>query len=358
MTTDTHLFRPIEIRGMVAPHRLWVSPMCQYSAVDGLVQPWHLVHLGSFAVGRAGLIMVEATAVSPEGRISPEDAGLWNEEHQSGWERIIDFSHTQGVPMGIQLAHAGRKASTRAPFQPGPANVSEREGGWHAFAPSALAFDELPVPTQMSRADIDQLISDFADAAKRASDAGFDAIEIHAAHGYLLHQFLSPLSNSRQDNYGGDFDNRTRVVREVVEAVRKVVPDSLPIFVRISATDWVDGGWDLEQSIALSRDLAERGVDLIDVSSGGLSPEQKIALGPGYQMPFAKEISDQVDALVATVGLITEATQADQAIRDKVADVVLMGRQFLRDPRFSLKAAKELGVELDWPGQYLRARLK
>jgi len=351
------LFSPITLRGLEIPHRLWVSPMCQYSAIEGVVQYWHQVHLGAWAINKAGLIITEATAVVPEGRISPTDSGLWNDEQEKAWAPILEFSHAKGVPMAIQLAHAGRKASTRAPFLPGETVVAPGEGGWVPEAPSAEAYEGLANPTELSLSRIQQIITSFADSATRAIRAGFDAIEIHAAHGYLLHEFLSPLSNHRVDDYGGSFENRTRIVREVVEAVRSVMPESMPLFVRISATDWFEDGWSLEESIQLSRVLETLGVDLIDVSSGGLAKSQPIKLGPGYQMEFAKAISDAVSCSVGTVGLITEAQQAEDALQDGVGDVVLMGRQFLREPSYALRAARELGSELSWPGQYERAKL-
>jgi len=351
------LFEGLQIRGLAIPHRLWVSPMCQYSAVEGVVQPWHQVHLGSWAINKAGLIITEATAVVPEGRITPTDSGLWNDEQEAAWKPILEFSHAQGVPLAIQLAHAGRKASTRAPFLPGESVVKPDEGGWVPEAPSAEAYEGLASPEEVSLARIAQLVQAFADSAARAVRVGFDAIEIHAAHGYLLHEFLSPLSNHRVDEYGGSFENRIRIVLEVVEAVRAVMPEPMPLFVRISATDWFEDGWSLEESIALSKLLEARGVDLIDVSSGGLAKAQPITLGPGYQMDFAQAIKEQVSIVVGTVGMITEAQQAEDALQAGVADVVLMGRQFLREPSYALRAARELGVDLSWPGQYERAKL-
>lgn len=320
------------------------------------MQPWHHVHLGSWAINKAGLIITEATAVVPEGCITPTDAGLWNDEQEAAWKPILEFSHAQGVPMAIQLAHAGRKASTRAPFLPGEMVVEPGEGGWVPEAPSAQPYEGLASPAEVSVARIAEIVQAFADSAARAVRAGFDAIEIHAAHGYLLHEFLSPLSNERVDAYGGSFDNRIRIVVEVVEAVRAVMPETMPLFVRISASDWFEQGWSLEDSIALSKLLEARGVDLIDVSAGGLAKSQPVTLGPGYQMGFAKAIREQVSCLVGTVGMITEAQQAEEALQDGVADVVLMGRQFLREPSYALRAARELGADLLWPGQYERAK--
>ncbi|MDP5128374.1 MAG: NADH:flavin oxidoreductase/NADH oxidase [Pontimonas sp.] len=350
-------FEGVSVRGLDVPSRLWVSPMCQYSAVEGVVQYWHQVHYGTWAINKAGLIIAEATAVVPEGRITPTDSGLWNDEQASAWKPIVEFSHAQGVPMAIQLAHAGRKASTRAPFIPGSVVVEPGEGGWTPEAPSAEAYDGLLEPAEMSLSRIAEIVVAFAESAKRAVSAGFDAIEIHAAHGYLLHEFLSPLSNHRTDHYGGSLENRMRFTLEVVESVRRVIPESMPLFVRISATDWFEDGWSLEESIALSQAMEALGVDLIDVSSGGLAKSQPIKLGPGYQMGFAKAISQAVGCVVGTVGLITEAQQAEDALQDGVGDVVLMGRQFLREPSYALRAARELGADVHWPGQYERAKL-
>ena len=351
------LFEGVSVRGLDVPSRLWVSPMCQYSVVEGVVQHWHQVHLGAWAINKAGLIIAEATAVVPEGRITPEDSGLWNYEQAEAWKPIVSFSHSQGVPMAIQLAHAGRKASTRAPFREGKGVVEGHEGGWTPEAPSAEAYEGLAEPAELSLSRISEIVAAFADSALRAVSAGFDAIEIHAAHGYLLHEFLSPLSNHRTDHYGGSLENRMRFTLEVVESVRRVIPESMPLFVRISATDWFEDGWSLEESIALSQAMEALGVDLIDVSSGGLAKSQPIKLGPGYQMGFAKAISQSVGCLVGTVGLITEAKQAEDALREGVGDVVLMGRQFLREPSYALRAARELGVDVHWPGQYERAKL-
>ncbi|MEJ6619896.1 MAG: NADH:flavin oxidoreductase/NADH oxidase [Pontimonas sp.] len=356
MTSTPLLFSPMTIRGLTLPHRLWVSPMCQYSALEGVVQYWHQVHLGALALGRPGLIIAEATSVVPEGRITPDDSGLWNDEQVQAWRPIIDFSHSQGTPMALQLAHAGRKASTSSPFKSDGSGVGVEQGGWETEAPSALAYGKLPRPHELSPTRIDTIVESFAAATRRAVNAGFDAIEVHAAHGYLLHEFLSPLSNLRDDSYGGSFEGRSRIVLEIVERVRSAMPESMPLFVRISATDWLEGGWDLEASIRISHQLAQRGVDLIDVSSGGLSPEQAIKLGPGYQMPFAEAISREVEVAVGAVGLITEASAAEQALQSGVANAVLMGREFLRDPRYAMRAAYELGVSLEWPGQYLRAQ--
>ncbi len=353
------LFTPVRLRGVTIRNRAWVAPMCQYSAVDGIPNDWHLVHLGSFARGGAGLVLTEATAVSPEGRISPADTGIWNDEQRAAWSRIVDFVHGQGATAGMQLAHAGRKASTRPPFE-GRGPVPVEEGGWETVGPSAVAFPGLAEPRELTVAEIDQVVEDFARAAQRALEAGFDLLEIHAAHGYLLHQFLSPLSNQRQDEYGGSFDNRARLVLRVVDAVRSVVPDSMPLLVRLSATDWVDDGWSADDSVALARLLREAGVDLVDVSSGGNAPAD-IPVGPGYQVTFARRIREEAGIPTGAVGLITEPKQAEDIIADGAADVVLLARAMLRDPHWALRAAHELGVPvgdgIDWPKQYLRASL-
>ena len=353
------LFTPVRLRGVTIRNRAWVAPMCQYSALDGVPNDWHLVHLGSFARGGTGLVLTEATAVSPEGRISPVDTGIWNDEQRDAWSRIVDFVHGQGATAGMQLAHAGRKASTRPPFE-GRGPVPVEEGGWEAVGPSAVAFPGLAEPRELTVAEIDQVVEDFARAAQRALEAGFDLLEIHAAHGYLMHQFLSPLSNQRQDEYGGSFDNRARLVLRVVDAVRSVVPDSMPLLVRLSATDWVEDGWTADDSVALARLLREAGVDLVDVSSGG-NASADIPVGPGYQVTFARRIREEAGIPTGAVGLITEPKQAEDIVADGAADVVLLARAMLRDPHWALRAAHELGVPvgdgIDWPKQYLRASL-
>ena len=352
---SAQLFEPIVLRGLKVPHRLWVSPMCQYSAVDGVAQDWHLAHLGSFAIGRAGLIITEATAVNAIGRISPRDVGIWTDEQAQAWSRIAHFSHSQGVPMGIQLAHAGRKASTASPYE-GRGPVHPDDGGWGAVAPSALAFGSLPNPHQMTEGEIESVVEDFASASQRSVAAGFDAIEIHAAHGYLIHEFLSPLANQRTDKYGGSFNNRVRFLLDIVRRVRSVITDSYPLFVRISATDWVEGGWTGDESVELSVMLEQLGVDLIDVSSAGLSGGQEIPVGPGYQVPFARAIKQRVNVSVGTVGLVTAPSHAEAIVLERSADVVMVARQFLREPMFALRAAAELGGNLDWPQQYAMAK--
>lgn len=355
----THLFTPVRLRETTIRNRVWVSPMCQYSAVDGLPNEWHLVHLGSFARGGAGLVLTEATAVSPEGRISPADTGIWNDEQRDAWAGIVDFVHGQGATAGMQLAHAGRKASTRPPFE-GRGAVPPEEGGWQTVGPSDVAFPGLPVPRELTASEIDRVVEDFARAARRARGAGFDVLEIHAAHGYLLHEFLSPLSNQRTDEYGGSFENRTRLLLRVVEAVRSVVPSDTPVLVRISATDWVEGGWSGDDSVALARLLGEAGVDLVDVSSGG-NALADIPVEPGYQVPFARRVRQEADLPTGAVGLITEPKQAEEILASGAADVVLLARAMLRDPHWPLRAAHELGVQvgkgIDWPKQYLRASL-
>lgn len=330
--------------------------MCQYSATDGFANDWHLVHLGSRAVGGAGLIIVEATAVTEAGRISAGDLGIWKDGHIEFLQRIATFIKMQGSVPGIQLAHAGRKASHHAPWNGGKA-LTKEEGAWQTIAPSAIAFHpEEPAPLQMSIADIRQCINDFNSATQRAIDAGFQIIELHAAHGYLINEFLSPLSNKRTDEYGGSFENRIRFLLEIVEATRKIMGGDLPLFVRISATDWVPGGWSIEDSVALSKILKAASVDLIDCSSGGNSAEQKIAAGPLYQVPFAEKIKKESAVLTGAVGMITTIAEAEQIIKNEQADLVIMARQLLRDPYFALHAARHTGADVDWPVQYQRAK--
>jgi 2,4-dienoyl-CoA reductase-like NADH-dependent reductase (Old Yellow Enzyme family) len=349
------LFSPYPLRGVTFPNRLWVSPMCQYSSEDGLPTDWHRVHLGTRAVGRAGLVMVEASAVTPAGRITFWDSGIWSEAHALAFAPIAAFIQAQGSIAGIQLAHAGRKASTEAPWRGGKP-ILEGPHSWTPVAPSAIPFAEgWPVPHAMSIVEIDELVEHFVYATKLSLQAGFQVIEIHAAHGYLLHEFLSPLSNSREDEYGGSLENRMRLTLRVADAVRKTLPDELPLFVRISATDWAEGGWDLAQSIELAKRLKALGVDLVDCSSGGLVAYAKIEVGPGYQVPFARAVRKEAGIATGAVGLITSAHQAEGILQDGDADAVLLARQFLRDPYFALHAARELGDELAWPVQYGRA---
>ena len=355
VTAFPPLFEPLRLRSIELANRIVVSPMCQYSSTDGLADDWHLTHLGSRAVGGAALVFTEATAVTPDGRISPADLGLWNDAQVAPLRRCTEFIRARGAASGIQLAHAGRKASTSPPWL-GGARVAPEDGGWQAVAPSPIPFlPGNPAPAALDRDGIASVVAAFGAAARRARAAGFDVIEIHAAHGYLLHEFLSPLSNRRTDEYGGSFDNRCRLVLEVVRQVRENWPDDLPLFVRISATDWADGGWDAEQSVELARRLGGLGVDLVDCSSGGLVPGARIPIRPGYQVEFAERI--RRDAAVATgaVGLITTPEQANAVVAGGQADVVLLARQLLRDPYWPLRAAKALGAPGRWPVQYLRA---
>lgn len=352
----THLFEPLTLRSVTLPNRIAVSPMCQYSSVDGSANDWHLVHLGSRAAGGAGLVLTEAVAVTPQGRISPHDLGLWSDDQIEPLARIVTFISQRGSVAGIQLAHAGRKASTSPPWTNRGITLTEAEGGWPIVAPSAVAYDDgCIVPTALTEEGIQELTTSFAGAAARASLAGFQVAEIHAAHGYLLHQFLSPLSNRRSDRYGGSFDNRIRLLREVVAAVRNVWPEHLPLLVRISATDWVEGGWDLEQSLELVRQLLPLGVDLIDCSSGGSVPQAKVPVGPGYQTHFAEQIRRETGGRTGAVGMITDPAQADHIIRSGQADLVLLARELLRDPHWPLRAARELGHLIPWPAQYVRS---
>lgn len=353
---NTSLFQPLTIRNITLKNRIAVSPMCQYSAVDGFANDWHLVHLGSRAVGGAGLVMMEATAVAPEGRITHGDLGIWKDEHISFLQRITGFIESQGAVPGIQLAHAGRKASSHLPWQ-GGLPLAPDENAWQTVAPSAVAYkDGQPVPKEMSIDEIKQLINDFKNAAKRVVKAGFKIIEIHAAHGYLINEFLSPLSNFRNDEYGGSFENRIRLLIEIVENIRSVWQEDYPLFVRISATDWVEGGWTIEDSVKLAAILKEKQVDLIDCSSGGVSHAQKIPVAPLYQTPFAARIKKETGILTGAVGIITTSNEAANIIDNNEADIVLLARQMLRDPYFPLHAAKELEHDVKWPDQYLRAK--
>lgn len=356
------LFEPLTLRGLTTANRIWLAPMCQYSvtARDGVPTDWHLVHLGSHAIGGFGLVLTEATAVVPEGRISPEDTGLWNDEQTDAWRRVVDFVHERGTPIGVQLAHAGRKASTYGLFPTGEGTVPESADGWQAVAPTTSAYPGHDAPRALSTEEVRALPGAFAAAARRADDAGFDTVEIHGAHGYLVHQFLSPLVNERTDEYGGSFENRTRLIVEIVDAVRAVWPADKPLLVRLSATDWAPEGlqgWDVEQTSRISRQLADHGVDLVDVSSAGAIAEQEITLGPGYQVPFAAEVRRASGLPTGAVGLITEPEQAEQVLADGSADVVLLARAALREPGWPLRASAELGIDRDAAGyqpQYLR----
>jgi len=354
----SRLFSTLTLRDLVFRNRIFVSPMCQYSSRDGIPTDWHLVHLGSRAVGGAGLVMVEATAVSPQGRISPHDSGIWSDAHADAYGPIARFIREQGAVAGMQLAHAGRKASTDAPWRGGgPLGPDKR--GWQPIAPSPVPFAPgYPVPREATAEDLETIRQQFVNGAEHAKKAGFQLIEIHMAHGYLLHQFLSPLSNQRKDEYGGSLENRMRFPLAVARSVRGVWPANLPVFVRISATDWVEGGWDLEQSMELAKRLKEIGIDLIDCSSGGTAPSASIPLGPGYQTPFAAAIRRDAGIATAAVGLITEPVQAEQIIATGLADAVFLAREMLRNPYWPLAAAQALRVDVSWPVQYERAKIR
>jgi 2,4-dienoyl-CoA reductase-like NADH-dependent reductase (Old Yellow Enzyme family) len=350
------LFSPFDIRSVKLRNRVVVSPMCEYSCEDGFANDWHLVHLGSRAVGGAGLVIAEATAVEARGRISPGDLGLWNDEQIEPLARITRFIHSQGAAAGIQLAHAGRKASAHAPWEQRGSQIPVAEGGWVPVAPSAIPFREGEMtPHELTRDEIREIVDAFAAAAKRAVRAGFDVIEIHGAHGYLIHEFLSPLANQRSDEYGGSFENRTRPVSEVARTVRAAIPESMPLFLRISATDWVEGGWTLDESVKLARCVKTLGVDLIDCSSGGMVPYAKIELGPGYQVPFAERIRREAEIPTAAVGMITEPDQALEIVTRGKADLVMLARELLRDPYWPLHAQRALGGKPEPPVQYERA---
>lgn len=350
------LFSPLKIREVTFPNRIAVSPMCEYSSVDGFANDWHLVHLGSRAVGGAGLVLTEAAAVDPAGRITYADLGIWSDSHVPFLSRITEFLHSQGAVAGIQLAHAGRKASCDLPWLGGAVIVSSSPNGWRPVGPSAIAFNETDAPPhELAIDEIATLVQSFAAATCRSLAAGFDVVEIHAAHGYLMHEFLSPLSNHRMDRYGGSFDNRIRFTLEVVEAVRKEWPATQPLLLRISASDWVEGGWTADDSVELARRVAKLGVDLVDCSSGALVPYAKIPAAPGFQVPFAHRVRSEAGVASGAVGLITSAAQAEAIIRDGQADLVLMAREMLRDPYFPMHAAKELGVTVHAPKQYVRA---
>ena len=355
-SSSVPLFDPLRIHGVEFRNRIFVSPMCEYSSTDGLPNDWHLVHLGSRAVGGAGLVFTEATAVSPEGRISPSDTGIWSSAHAAAFARIAAFVRAHGAVPGMQLAHAGRKASTAVPWK-GGGSLAPDEGAWRTVAPSAVPFDTgWHTPHALTAAELEDVLNQWIAGARLALDAGFDVIELHMAHGYLLHQFLSPLSNRRDDEYGGSLENRMRFPLEVAAAVRDVWPERLPLFVRVSATDWTDGGWDIEQSVQLAARLRDLGVDLIDCSSGGNVPHAKIPVGPGYQVPFAERIRREAKIATGAVGMITEARQANEILASGKADAVIMARELLRDPYWPLHAAKALGVDVPWPNQYLRAK--
>jgi 2,4-dienoyl-CoA reductase-like NADH-dependent reductase (Old Yellow Enzyme family) len=357
MARHVNLFTPLKLREVEFRNRVFMSPMCQYSSVDGVPNDWHFVHLGARAVGGCGLVMVEATGVSAEGRISPGDLGIWNDEQADAFRRIVTFVRDHGAVAGIQLAHAGRKASTSAPWL-GNKPIPMTDGGWETLAPSAIPFDVgYPAPRAMTTSDLEVVLGQFESATRRALDVGFQVIELHVAHGYLLHEFLSPLCNQREDEYGGSLENRMRYPLEVVRRVRAILPETLPLFVRISATDWAEGGWDLEQSVAFAKKLKAMGVDLIDCSSGGAVPHARIPSGPGYQVPFAAAIRDQAEIPTGAVGFIVQPFQAESILATGQADAVFLARELLRFPHWPLHAAYELGAKVDWPEQYGRARL-
>jgi len=351
----SHLFDPLPLRSLTLQNRIVVSPMCQYSSVDGFSNDWHFVHLGTRAVGGAALVMTEAAAVTADGRISPNDLGIYDDRHVDGLARCVRFIQSQKTLAGMQIAHAGRKASTARPWEGGGA-VAREGGGWEPVGPGAEPFaDNYPTPRAATAAEIAAIVDAFSAAARRALAAGFDIVELHAAHGYLIHEFLSPLVNTRTDAYGGSYDNRVRLCLEIVDAVRAAWPERLPMFVRISATDWKQGGWDLEQAVELARRLRARGVDLVDCSSAGAVHDQQIVLGPGYQVPFAERIRRDAGVMTGAVGLITTPEQADAIVSRGQADVVLLARELLRDPYWPLHAADALGHRTPWPPQYLRA---
>jgi len=354
------LFDPLTLRGVTARNRIWTSPMCQYSVLDqsGVPGTWHLIHLGSFATGGSGIVFTEATAVNPEGRISPRDTGIWTDEQRDAWKPITAFIESQGAVPGIQLGHAGRKASSWPAwgFEGRTGSVPEAEGGWRTVAPSPIAFDGLDTPDQLDAAGLDTIVDDFRSAGCRSVEAGFRVIELHAAHGYLLHQFLSPISNRRTDEYGGSLENRARLLLRIIAAVREEAPDA-PLFVRFSASDWTEGGWDEEQTATVAAWAEEAGADFFDISSGGIQAGIRIPLSPGYQVPFAHHVRSTSDVDVSAVGLITSPQQAAEIVESGQADAVMLARELLRDPHFPLRAAHELGVEIGyWPPQYLRAR--
>ena len=348
------LFTPFTLRDVTFRNRIWIAPMCQYSAEDGCVGPWHVMHLGSFASGGAGLILAEATGVVPEGRISVGCPGLWSDETAESWRPVVEFVHSLDALIGVQLAHAGRKGSRRREWVGG--HAEPEEGGWQIVGPSENAYTGYPTARALAIEEIRELVGHFADAARRAIAVGFDVLEIHAAHGYLLHEFLSPISNERTDEYGGTFDNRVRLLLEIIAAVREVMPEGMPLFVRISATDWVEGGWDLDQSIKLAKLMKAAGVDLVDVSSAGLAHEQQVQVGPEYQVPFATAIREGADIPVSTVGLITEPEKANAIVEEGRADAVSIARAAMRNPRWPFFAAERLGHRIDLPKQLQRAR--
>ncbi len=353
---NTKLFSPLTIKGITIRNRIAISPMCTYSATDGFANDWHLVHLGSRAIGGAGLIIQEATAVSPEGRITPDDLGIYNDEQVPMLKRITAFLRQQGAVSGIQLAYAGRKASCAVPWEGGQ-QLKKEQGGWTTVSSSDKPFSPTDdAPQTLAIEEIKRIINDFKNAAIRTLEAGYQVIEIHAAHGYLIHQFLSPLSNFRTDNYGGSFENRIRLLLEIVDVIQEVWPDHLPLFVRLSATDWAEGGWDIDETFQLTTLLKQRGIDLIDCSSGGMVPYAQVPIAPGYQVGFSERIKRESGILTGAVGLITQANQAEAILQKEEADLILVARESLRDPHFPLNAARSLAEEIDWPKQLLRAK--
>jgi 2,4-dienoyl-CoA reductase-like NADH-dependent reductase (Old Yellow Enzyme family) len=351
------LFSPLTIKTVTLRNRIAIPPMCQYSATDGFAGDYHLAHYGARAIGGMGLLIQEATAVSPEGRITPSDLGLWDDRQIEKLQSIVKLIESFGAVSGIQLAHAGRKASCAIPWHGGK-QIGLNDGGWESVAPSPVPFnDDDRIPLSLDAEGIKKVVADFRSATRRAKQAGYKLLEIHAAHGYLIHQFLSPLANKREDEYGGSFENRTRLILEIVDAVKSEWPEKLPLFVRLSATDYIEGGWNPDETIELAKILKSMDVDLIDSSSGGTVPYAKVPFGPGYQVPFAEKIKKETGIMTAAVGLITEARQAEEIIERGQADIVLLGRQALSDPNFALHAAKELGVDIEWPDQYKRAKL-
>ena len=353
---NPNLFSPLKLRDIVLKNRIVVSPMCQYSAEDGFLNDWHFVHLGSRAVGGAALIFTEAASISQEGRISPADLGIWKDEHIAPLKRITDFIHQNGSIAGIQLAHAGYKASSQEPWH-GRSYITPENGGWEVVSPSeVLLADEKSMSTTIMTEGIEKVIEDFKNATRRALEAGFKVIEIHAAHGYLIHEFMSPLINKRTDEYGGCFENRIKLLLKITEEVREIIPENLPLFVRISATDWLENGWTIEDSVKLSVILKEKGVDVIDCSSGGLTPPEKIPVGFGYQVPFAQSIREQTGIMIGAVGMIVSPQQAEEIITAGKADLVFLAREMLRDPYFPMRAAYELGYDTQWAKQYERAK--
>ena len=351
------LFEPIKLRELTVKNRIWIAPMCQYSCEnkDGVPGSWHEVHLASRAIGGAGLILVEASAVSPEGRITPWCTGIWNDEQAKAWKKIVDLSHNHGAKMAMQLAHAGRKASNHRESS-GVGSIPVSEGGWETVSSTSQAFGDYAAPRKLSVEEISELVKAFGKAAKRSVDAGFDAVEIHGAHGYLLHQFLSPLSNDRDDEYGGSLENRARILLEVIAEIRKSIPETMPVFLRLSATDYAEGGWDQDQTATVSGWATEAGVDLIDVSSGGIITGVKIPSGPGYQVPLAEYVADRISEPVSAVGQITDPHQAEQILQSGKVDVIMIARASLRDPYWPLRAAAELGAQVQWPDQYSRGK--